>query len=520
MTPNEFKLIDARRLIASQEYAQAAEILHYIQRSQGPDVADATRYLAHLDMLNNRHALAVDRLEKSLSELGLDYKTLTVLAELKMHLGDESAAIQMAEQALAMHPDNRTLRLNLAIWKSSHNQTPLSVRSHFEAWCQEFLTPPSAPAPAFSDLNHNPHKKLKIGYVSGDLKNHAVRYFIEPYFKHHDPNDVEIHVFMTGEPDVITTILKESVAHWHDVKTASTQALYQLIRHLGIDILVDLSGHTAGERLQVFALRAAPIQVTWWGFMQTLGMKEMDYRLTDSLFCPPGSDAHYTERLCRMTCLTAYAPPLNCDNQHESPWHERGFVTMISLNHTRKISHRVLQLWRRVLIDNPNSGLIIVSTESTQEGAEALLNPRLESMDMPMDRIALVPRLNLLEFMNLAGSADFALDSMPISGGVTTFHTLWMGLPVLTIRPDEPLPLQSYTANILQTVGLNECVTNSEAEFMLRAKSWISRPEQLDEVRKRCRNKLVNSPYMDYVARVRELEHQFRQLWLDYLENT
>lgn len=517
---NEFKLIDARHLIAAKQHAKAAEVLCQIQLRKDSDYADATRYLAHIEIVQNQHSLAAERLNKLLSDCGPDYKTLTLLAELKMHLGDEYAAIQMAEQALTLQPENKTLSLNLAIWKSSQDQTPVSVRANFETWCQEFLAPPSAPQPLSHNFDRDPSKKLRIGYLSGDLKNHAVRYFIEPYFKHHNHDAFEVHVFMTGEPDVITDILKESIADWHDVRTASIQDLHQLIRHLCIDLLVDLSGHTAGGRLEVFALRAAPVQVTWWGFMQTLGLKEMDYRLTDSLFCPPGSEAHYTEGLCRMSCMTAYAPPLNCDEQHESPWHERGFVTMISLNHTRKISQNVLELWRRVLEDNPNSGLIIVSTESTQEGADALLKPRLASLGMPMDRIVLVPRLNLLDFMNLASSADFALDSMPVSGGVTTFHSLWMGLPVLTIRPDTPLPLQSYTANILQTVDLNECVTTSEGEFLLRAKSWISKPEQVDEIRKRCRAQLVNSPFMDHASRAQELEHQFRQLWLNYLENT
>ena len=516
---NEFKLIDARHLIALKQHVKAAEVLGQIQLRKDSDYADATRYLAHIEIVQNQHSLAAERLNKLLSDWGPDYKTLTLLAELKMHLGDEYTAIKLAEQALTLQPQNKTLSLNLAIWKSSQDQTPASVRANFETWCQEFTAPLSSPPPFLPNLDRDPSKKLKVGYVSGDLKNHAVRYFIEPYFKHHNASEFEVHVFMTGEPDVITDILKESIDHWHDVRTASTQDLHQLIRHLRIDILLDLSGHTAGGRLEVFALRAAPVQVTWWGFMQTLGLKEMDYRLTDSLFCPLGSEAHYTEGLCRMSCMTAYAPPLNCDEQHESPWYERGFVTMISLNHTRKISQSVLHLWRRVLEDNPNSGLIIVSTESTQEGADALLKPRLESINMPLDRIALMPRLNLLDFMNLASRADFALDSMPVSGGVTTFHSLWMGLPVLTIRPNTPLPLQSYTANILHTVGLHECVTTSEGEFMLRAKTWISKPEQLEEIRKRCRPQLVNSPFMDHASRARELEQKFRQLWLDYLKN-
>ena len=513
----DLKITEALQLISKNQFAQAEKILIQIQRRNGSEARDAIRCLAHLDMLRNHRAKAIDRLEKAIYQFGPDYKTLTVLAELKMDQGDVAAAIQLAEDSLIIHPNNRTLRLNLAIWKSSQDQAPLRVRQNFEAWSQDYLDRPAEEGTRFPGLNRDLHKKLKIAYVSGDLKNHAVRYFIEPYLKHHSQTDFEVHVFMTGVPDVITDILKEHISNWHDVQTVSTQALHQQILDLGIDVLVDLSGHTAGDRLQVFALRAAPVQVTWWGFMQTLGMKEMDYRFTDHLFCPPGSESHYVERLCRLSCLTAYAPPVNCDQLHESPWRERGFVTMVSLNHTRKISQDVLLLWRQVLEDNPNSGLIIVSAESTQEGADALLKPRLESLQMPMSRIAVTPRLALLEFMNLGRIADFALDSMPISGGVTTFHTLWMGLPVLTIRLDQPMPLSAYTANILKTAGLDDCIVESSEEFLLRASSWINQPEQLDELRQRCRFQLQSSPYMDHAARVHELEQQYRQMWHDYL---
>jgi len=515
----ELKIADALQMIAKNQFAHAEKILIQIQHRQGADAGDAVRCLAHLDMLRNQRAKAIERLEQAVSQFGPDYKTGTVLAELKMDQGDVAAAIQLAEDSLSLHSDNRTLRLSLAIWKSSRDQTPHSVRKNHEAWSHDYLDRPSAPKPQFQGIDRDPHKKLKIGYVSGDLKNHAVRYFIEPYFKHHHPTDFEIHVFMTGVPDVITDILKEPVAHWHDVQSLSAPALHQQILDLGIDILVDLSGHTAGDRLPVFALRAAPVQVTWWGFMQTLGMKEMDYRLTDHLFCPPGVEAHYTEQLCRLSCLTAYTPPLNCEQQHASPWHDKGFVTMVSLNHTRKISQNALLLWRQVLEDNPNSGLIIVSTESTQEGADAWLKPRLASLNMPLSRIAVTPRLNLLEFMNLGLIADFALDSMPISGGVTTFHTLWMGLPVLTLRPDQPMPLNAYTANILQTVGLDECICESREDFLLRAAAWIRQPEQLDGLRQRCRSQLQSSPYMDHASRVLELEQEYRRMWHKHLES-
>ena len=177
---NEFKLIDARHLIAAKQHAKAAEVLCQIQLRKDSDYADATRYLAHIEIVQNQHSLAAERLNGLLSEWGPDYKTLTLLAELKMHLGDEYAAIQMAEQALALQPENRTLSLNLAIWKSSQDQTPVRVRANFEAWCQEFLALPSAPHPFPPNFDRDPSKKLRIAYLSGDLKNHAVRYFIEP----------------------------------------------------------------------------------------------------------------------------------------------------------------------------------------------------------------------------------------------------------------------------------------------------------------------------------------------------
>ena len=170
---------------------------------------------------------------------------------------------------------------------------------------------------------------------------------------------------MTGDEDEISQVLKTWVPHWHNVKTLDDSALLSLIRSLEIDILVDLSGHTEASRLEVFVARAAPIQLTWWGFVHTLGIKEIDYRLTDFQTCPSGVEAHYTEALCRMQCLTAYAPPVNCENQYPSPWQSNGYVTMISLNHTRKISEATLDCWQNILALNPNSGLIIVTSDTS-----------------------------------------------------------------------------------------------------------------------------------------------------------
>ena len=242
----------------------------------------------------------------------------------------------------------------------------------------------------------------------------------------------------------------------------------------------------------------------------------MDYRLTDSMSCPDGSEDYYTENLYRLQCFTAYQPPLTSDDTPLSPWKKNSYVTMISLNHSRKVSDDALILWRDVLKNNPKAKLIIVSTERTQEGANAIFIPRLERLALPLDRIEIKSKLSMRDFMRLAFYADFALDSTPISGGVTTFHTLWMGLPVLTMQPEKPISLFSYTANILRTLGLDRCIADSPDHFQKLASNLINQPELIDALRAESRQRLLTSPYLDHMARTKELELAYRQLWHEY----
>lgn len=505
------ELLQAIKRVTEGRLDLARNALHEIWRGKGAEALAAVRFLAHVETLERRYAQAIAVLEAAGREFDGEPRILAQLAENWMQLGDYERAIECAERSLGAQPDNAVMRLNLAIWQASRSVAPLQIKSAFEAWCRQYLDAPEPPGLAPRDPRRD--RKLRLGYISGDLRNHAVRYFIEPYLRGHDRARFEVHAFLTETPDAISGVLREHVEHWHDVQRLSTEELLQTIRRLEIDILVDLSGHTAGERLAVFAKRAAPVQVTWWGFVGTLGMRAMDYRLTDWVTCPPGTDAHYTERLCRMSCLTAYEPPLNCDALYASPWRRNGFVTLISLNHTRKLGDQVMRAWGEILRANPTARLSIVATESTQEGAQALLQPRLAAAGLPLDRVTIVPKLTMTEFMGLAAVADFALDSMPISGGVTTLHSLWMGLPVLAVRPAQPIALQAYSANTLRTVGLDECVAPDGAALIALANRWIAQPEHIDRVRAQCRPRLASSPFLAHAERVRELEDCLAAMW-------
>ncbi|MDG2460985.1 MAG: hypothetical protein P8M73_08895 [Luminiphilus sp.] len=507
------------QLLSENNVAAARELLLSVRAEGGADAAAAARFLAYIDQSERRFSAAITTLLSSLEELGEDAASLAQLAELYMTLGKGTDAIAAAERALACEPDNAVTALNLTIWRSNYSDKPTEIKAAFEAWSAQFLTRSNTRKPLRSsrttqhEEQHQDNAVIRIGYLSGDLSNHPVRYFIEPYFRAHDASRFDIHALMTGQEDEISTLLREWVPCWHNVERLEDDALVDYIRGLKIDILVDLSGHTEASRMGVFAARAAPVQVTWWGFVHTLGMPEIDYRLTDWVTCPQGSEAYYTESLCRMRCLTAYAPPVNCDNQYPAPWHRNQYVTMISLNHSRKISDAALDAWCDILNRNPNSGLIIVTAETSDTGIQEHFLPRLEGTSFPMDRVSAVPRLTLLEFMNVAAVADFALDSFPVSGGVTTLHALWMGLPVLALSPPVGIAMQSYSANTLELVGLNECVVQSVPELINRASQWIHQPSDIDALRDTIRPSLINSPFMDHAARVKELETCFDEMW-------
>jgi len=510
------ELLQGFQYLSRGQHSEARAALAVIRAGRSIEAPTAARFLAFIDKAEGKYAQALATLEQANIDFSQDPKILTQLADYSMQLGDYDKAIDYAEQSLSIEPDNAIMLLNLADWQSSRNADLAQIRQNYEAWCKDYLDPLSAAKPHTPHLirDSRPDRLLRIGYVSGDLKNHAVRYFIEPYLKLHDRTQFEIHTFMTMAPDAITEILKESVEHWHDVQKLNPSELMALIQQLEIDILVDLSGHTAGARLEVFAARAAPVQVTWWGFVQTLGMREMDYRLTDAVTCPPDTDHFYTEALCRMRCFTAYTPPLNSETLYPAPCFNNGYITMVSINHSRKVSNQALALWREILIANPSSHLLIVAMESTQDGADALFKPRLAQLDMPMDRVRVIPRLTMFEFMRISAVADFSLDSLPISGGVTTLHALWMGLPVLTIRPPHPIALRAYSANILELIDLPECIAQSPEAFLKKAQQWIQSPATIDRIRNQCRRQLSNSPFMDHPSRVAEVESHYRQMWL------
>lgn len=506
-------LVSAYGMLVQERFGQAKEALLRIVQRGGLDQSRAYCLLAGVHQQQGEHNEAIRVLAKGLQAHPQDPMILGQLADLWDHVGEFRQAVDAANRALAIDPSNARLAVKRANWRISEPVSARQMRREFEQWADMFM-PPAPPVTVRPNVKPLRGRKLKVGYVSGDLRRHAIYFFIAPYLHHHDHEQVEVHVFMTRKGDSYTAALQKVVPHWHDVSELDDSALKQVVNAHEIDVLVDLSGHTADHRLEAFHQRIAPVQATWFGFIPTLGLRTMDYRLTDWASVPGGAEGQYVETPYRLECFTAYEMPHGYEGPHPAPYHHNGYVTMVSLNHDRKIGDDALKLWKRILQRNPRAGLIIVSSQGSDLGARNVFERRLRKHGLPAERVAVVGQLPLDRYMNVSAVADFALDSYPISGGVTTFHSLAMGLPVLTVRPAEPIALYAYTTNTLETVGMPECVADHPDALVELATRWIQNPSLIEQARAKSRAALLASPYMQHEARTRELEAAFRDMLL------
>lgn len=439
-----------------------------------------------------------------------NYLWHALAAEAYANTGKLNDAISHAENSLKLNQNQETIELGIIQWSANLEGNYANQIEKLNAWGDKYyptLSPPIQVKPK------NNEEKIKVAYISGDLKNHSVRYFIEPYFKLHDRNLFEVIALMTMDEDEVSMHLKKQVDQWHNVKNLNDEALHALIKHLEVDILVDLSGHTKGNRLRVFSMRSAPIQMTWFGDMGPLGIEAIDYRITDWGMCPEGSEIRYREKLIRLETMNCYMPLENCEHQYASPYKKNGHVTMISLNHSRKITDQTLSVWCDILHQNTNCGLIVISSDERLPNGEFLISQRLKALQAPMEKIAVMPRLPMLDFMHLAYAADFALDPFPVSGGTTTMHAQWMGLPILSLQMNTEDAVASSSSQTLLGLGLTECVTYSLEGYKEKAGHWINNPDQIDHLRGLTRSKLQASPLMNHPVRVKELEQAYLSLF-------
>jgi predicted O-linked N-acetylglucosamine transferase (SPINDLY family) len=374
------------------------------------------------------------------------------------------------------------------------------------------------PAPAhrpIEPLHRRPGHRLRIGYLSADYRRHAIAHFVEAPLRHHDRAGFEVYCYHTdGRTDEMTERLKALSDHWRSLAARPDEEVEQAIRTDKIDILVDLSGHTDGNRLRMLARRLAPVQVTYLGYPNTTGVPAIDYRITDASADPPGeADNLHTEKLVRLPeAFLCYVPPTDAPEVAASPSIQNGFITFGSFNNFAKLSPTVLGLWSEILAAVPNSKLAIKAAGLRDSGLRALLLDMLGRAGIDDERVEVMsPTLDHCEHMEAYASVDIALDTFPYHGTTTTFDALWMGVPVITLVGDRHA--SRVGLSILACMELTELIAYTSQQYIDAAVQLAAKPERLQHYRQTLRTRLAASSLMDGKTFTSRLEQSYLQFW-------
>jgi len=359
--------------------------------------------------------------------------------------------------------------------------------------------------------NREPTRSLQIGFVSGDFYHHAVASFIEPLLIHLSTfSSLTLHAYVNSViKDKVTERLQGYFSHWTLVVGLSDQQLATKIRADGIDILIDLSGHTAHNRLLTFARKPAPILASWIGYPGTTGLQAMDYYLTDPFMLPREQfREQFTEKIAYLPGSAPFMPDAAAPDVNELPALTNGYITFGSFNRLNKLSSEVIALWAKLMQALPKSRLILASMP--QSGHDTVINWFAE-WGVSRERLTFHPRSSMGIYMTLHHQVDICLDTFPYSGGTTTCHALWMGVPTLTLM-GKTQPSRAG-AGLLRNVGLDEFIAHDTDDFVNKGVCLAQDINALVKIRAELRLRFKQSPRGQPELIANGLEQVFRLMW-------
>lgn len=487
---------------ALSEYRQAIALR--------PGYAEALNNTAAAQLELGRLSQAAEACRMAVASDPKLHRAYTNLGTALYQQGYVEEAVAALRQTLARRPDDAAAHSNLlfclnydAAW------TPEAVLAEHQRWAA--VHSPVRPRPA------RPRRPVRrIGYVSPDFREHPVGFFAEPALRAHDRGAFEIHLFSNvSRPDAATARF-QTLGQWHDICGLPDREAADLVRRERIDVLVDLAGHSAGNRLPVFAERPAPLQITWCGYPNTTGMPAMDYRLTDAWADPPGlTERLHTEKLARLPGgFLCYVPPAGAPEVGPSPARETGRVTFGSFNALPKIRAATVAAWAEILSRTPGSRLILKSKGLNDPAARRRLIDLFAAYGIGEPQIELAVTVpSHAHHLDLYNRVDIALDTFPYHGTTTTCEALWMGVPVVTLAG--ATHVSRVGVSLLERTGLGDLVAYSPSVYAARACALAADLDHLAALRAGLRERVAASPLGDAVRFTRELEDLYRRLWED-----
>jgi predicted O-linked N-acetylglucosamine transferase (SPINDLY family) len=512
----------ARALEIDSRYAEAHNNIGKILKDQGNNL-DAN--------IHFRAAIESDpEMAEAHANLALLLKDLSLREEAFFHVG---RAIEIRPDFTAAHTNKGILLLSmgcveesLASFRTALHIDPMSLEARSNILYTMGMLPEFTPADILREAciwgetlqrsthpvtvpRAQPHGRIAIGYVSADFGRHPVGYHLLPILKHHNHEHFRIICYNNRiSSDDLTDALRSRSDVWRDVARSDDVQLAGCIAQDAVDILVDLSGHTEGNRLSVFAMKPAPIQVSWLGFWQTTGLPQMDYHITDAVTLPAGEDRWFSEKILRMPqCRFCYEPPEYAPDVVLPPVQCLGAVTFGCFNNPAKIGAPVVALWARILQSVQGSRLVLKWETYSQKTVRDRFLELFAGYGVPPERIEFRGYSVHQEMLAEYGDIDIALDPFPFSGGMTSCEALWMGVPIVTLRGDRPAGRQ--TAALLHAIGCQDLVAGDGDEYHRIASGLACDIRRLAELRITLRNRMVESQLCDGEAFTQRLEELF-----------
>jgi protein O-GlcNAc transferase len=540
--------VDARfdlgnMLMRLKRHDEAAACLHRVIELR-PDHVKAHLYLATCQRELKQFDAAVASCERALEIMPDHFMALHELGLAQHQAGKVDAALATMERALELNPGDATVLASMTRIAFSHGRVEQALKyarasveanpdsaaafsamvfilshwtmdpaeltaEHFKFGERWEAAHRAHPVPHTND--RDPGRRLQIGFVSADLYHHAVVRFIEPIFAvlQHS-TQLALHVYYNnGIEDELTQRLRGYIEQWHPVADLDDDALERQIRADGIDILIDLSGHSAGNRLPVFARKPAPVQASWIGYAGTTGLQAMDYYLSDQFHLPEGRyDDQFIEKIVRMPLGAPFMPELAAPPVNPLPALTNGYLTFGSFHRPSKLNRNVIALWAKALHAAPHSRMLL---GGLLEGDETALVDWFEAEGIDRGRLLLRKRASILDYLAQHHEVDVCLSPFPYTGSTTIGYALWMGVPTLTtVGPTNP---SHASVCFMAHLGMSSFLADDEPSFTQLARFLSQNVSTLGALRAGMRKRFTDSVvgYPDVAAG--GAEHAFRVMW-------
>ena len=454
--------------------------------------------------------------QKALDIGGNSHRVLLKMGRALDELGKTAEALEAFREALKVRADDCLVRSSLLYFLSAHllYSPRRSLEEHRE-WGTVYSSSRNI-KPFEHSRKGGAEKRLRIGYVSPDFRQHPVATFIEPVLENHSREGFEVFCYSgVATPDGRTTRLQSLSEHWRSIAGLRASEAARIIIDDRIDILVDLAGHTSSDCLKVFAWKPAPVQATYLGYRTTTGLATMDYWITDPVLHPPNTVEQASETIWRLPrCWVCFTPPAEAPEVVSRPLDDAA-VIFGCFSKVTKISSEVVELWSRILTELSGSKIFIKWVSLVDSSVRERLFRLFEKHGVARDRVRLEGRSEYREYLSSYGDIDITLDPFPRTGGMVTAESLWMGVPVVTLAGER------YTGRIsaskLTELGKTEWIASTPDEYVSIAVGLAKDRERLARERRTLRERMRRSGLCDGRAMAKTLEEAYREMWRDHL---